>query len=162
MINHKKIIARYPPAYMFELSSKARQRANVINRFKHAIGFMPKKLAEKFQGTSNSADEVNRHAHRIVNEFPLEGYFSTRLDPIGHPMLQMKLQQHSEVLDAMMWAIVFEDLQKHMGISLEVFNFLNLKFEVSNGSVIGCVVCGYELDMHDDGEDGGEPSAGPV
>jgi len=144
-----EVIERWPVRSILELSGKARSQLMFLNKFKAAVGHIPGQLAEPFQqGTVDPEGEGLQNAiNELVNENPFAGYFSVRVDPLQHPMMEMCLQQTRKILIDMCWTVVFNDYNKHLKMSIEVFNFLQLKV---TSTLNGCMVAGYRFNDDDE------------
>ena len=145
------VIDKWPVRTVLELSGKARGYLLLLNQFKDAIGYIPGKLDETFQSgvLDPGSEEIQKTANDLVDAKPFAGYFSIRTDPIQHPMMEVCLRQNRKFVTDMCWTVVFADYNKHLGMTIDVFNFLQLKVEAA---LNGCMVAGYRFTDEGEGE----------
>ena len=113
--------------------------------FRDALGYIPRKMQEKLKHEDwTNAEKVSEAVSEIVKENPFKGYFSFRHDPVlPHPMMSALNQQAVGFINDQIWAVIFGDFNKELGMPPDVFNFLTLT--ICGEPPSGCMVTGYNL-----------------
>jgi hypothetical protein len=144
-VNVDEVIAQYPVRHRLELSSRARQVLRVLVDLRSAIGHIPTAIQEKLQPAEwNDPEKVAVAVGEIIKENPFKGYFSFRNDPVlPHPMINVVNQQSIAFINDQIWAVIFGDFNKELGMSSDVFNFITLS--ICGKPPSSCLVTGYEL-----------------